>query len=188
MPHKEVFFQDLSLYFILKPLLDKSDIIFNFTKEETYLLKKSIVISVLVIVCISIFTIQAGTIVQDLINMENKAYSNHNKSIVIFTHKKHSEEYKVNCGECHHDEKNNPLKNLKIGDSVQNCIECHKIPGEKPKGKDSPKQTRSQELAYHAEALHGNCRGCHKSHNKEKNLKTKDSGFAPITCKDCHKD
>ena len=31
----------------------------------------------------------------------------------------------IGCGECHHDKDNKPLNNLKIGDDVQNCIECH---------------------------------------------------------------
>ena len=92
----------------------------------------------------------------------------------------------VGIGECHHDEKNQPLDSLQMGDNVQNCIECHKIPGEKPKGKDAPKLTRQQELEYHAEAIHDNCRGCHKAHNKEKGLKSKDPGYAPTSCKDCH--
>ena len=133
-------------------------------------------------------TLHAGTAVQDIIKMDNKAYPEHKKGIVEFSHKKHAEEYGASCGECHHDEKNQPLKNLKAGDNVQNCIECHKTPGEKPKGKDAPKLTRSQELEYHAEAIHDNCRDCHKDYNKEKGLKAKDPGFAPTTCKECHKE
>ena len=130
--------------------------------------------------------IYAGTQVPDVVKMENKAYTKHKKGIVEFSHKKHVEAYKAGCGECHHDADNKPLENLKMGDEVQNCIECHKIPGEKPKGKDAPKLTREQELEYHAEAIHDNCRGCHKSHNKEKGLKRDDPGYAPTSCKQCH--
>ncbi len=61
--------------------------------------------------------------------MDNKAYSEHTKSISTFSHKKHNEEYKIGCGECHHDAKGKPLNDLKLGDDVQGCIECHKIPG-----------------------------------------------------------
>ena len=132
--------------------------------------------------------LNAGTTVSDVIKMENKAYSEHKRSIVEFSHKKHAEEYGAACGDCHHDDKGKPLTDLKAGDSVQSCIECHKTPGEKPKGKDAPKLTKTQELEYHAEAVHENCRECHKKFNKEKGLTAKDAGYAPTTCKQCHKE
>jgi hypothetical protein len=74
----------------------------------------------------------AATTVQDVIRMENKAYEEHTKAIVDFTHKKHNEEYKIGCGECNHDDKGKPLNNFKLGDEVQSCIECHQIPGQMP--------------------------------------------------------
>lgn len=130
--------------------------------------------------------IYAGTAVQDAIKMENKAYKSHKKSIVTFSHKKHVEDYKAGCGECHHDKNNKPLDKLKAGDDVQNCIECHKIPGERPKGKGAPKLTKKERLAYHAEAIHYNCKDCHKKFNRKKGLKSKDKGAAPTTCNTCH--
>jgi len=133
--------------------------------------------------------ILAGTDVPDVIRLENKAYKKHKKGIVEFTHKKHMDEYakkapdlyKDGCGECHHDEDNKPLVNLKEGDDVQNCIECHKKPSERPKGKDKPKLSKKERLAYHAEALHYNCKDCHKKYNKMTKKKT-----APTTCAKCH--
>ncbi|MEW5908923.1 MAG: cytochrome c3 family protein [Thermodesulfobacteriota bacterium] len=125
----------------------------------------------------------------DVIKMQNKAYEKHTKGIVEFSHKKHAEEYakkspelyKNGCGECHHDDKGKPLSALKETDPVKSCAECHKKPGEKPKGKDAPKLTKKQELEYHAEAIHDNCKGCHKNFN----TKTK-SKAAPETCAKCH--
>ena len=125
--------------------------------------------------------IYAGTTVPDVIEMNNKAYAKHSKGIVKFSHKKHSTDYKIGCGECHHDANNKPLTNLTAGDNVQNCIECHKKPGEKPKGKDAPKLTKEQGREYHAEAIHDNCKGCHRDYNK-KNQTQK----APTTCSKCH--
>ena len=125
--------------------------------------------------------IYAGTEVQDVINMENKAYAKHKKGIVIFSHKKHIEDYNAGCGECHHDADSKPLNNLKAGDDVQSCIECHKKPGERPKGKGAPKLTKKQRLEYHAEAIHYNCKGCHKKFNKKTGTKA-----APTTCTKCH--
>ena len=117
----------------------------------------------------------AGTEVADMIKMENKAYEKHTKAIVDFSHKKHNVEYKNDCGVCHHDENNKPIEGLKIGDNVQGCIECHKIPGKFKK--DSP----GKKLDYHADAIHKNCVDCHKAINKAAGNKN-----APATCTKCH--
>ena len=145
--------------------------------------KKLLLIAVIVGISLLFITagIYAGTKVPDVIKMENKAYKKHKKSIMTFSHKKHIEEYKAGCGECHHDDKGKPLNNLKIGDNVQNCIECHKKPGERPKGKGAPKLSKKQRLDYHAEALHYNCKDCHKKFNKKNKTKK-----APTTCTKCH--
>ncbi len=154
-------------------------------------MKKKFVLKIagigVVLLCMAgIGVLYAGTEVKDVIKMENKAYETHKKAIVMFSHKKHTEDYKAGCGECHHDENNKPLNNIKIGDDVKNCIECHKIPSERPKGKGAPKLTKKERLAYHAESIHYNCKDCHKKFNKEKGLKSKDKGAAPVTCAQCH--
>lgn len=130
-------------------------------------------------------SLYAGAEVADVIKMEDKAYETHKKGIVMFTHKKHAEEYKIGCGECHHDENNKPLDNLKGCDKVQKCIECHKKPA-MIKGKEAKGLTKEQKREYHANAIHDNCKTCHKKFNKEKGLKSKDKGAAPTTCKACH--
>lgn len=79
--------------------------------------------------------IYAGKTVPDCVKMENKAYTEHKKSIVDFSHKKHNVEYKAGCGECHHDAEGKPLNELKMGDEVQNCIACHSKAGRPPKAK-----------------------------------------------------
>ena len=133
--------------------------------------------------------IQAGTQVDDVIKMQNPAYSEHTKGIVEFTHKKHAAEYGAKCGDCHHDDKGQPLADLKEGDDVKGCIECHSKPGEVPKElkkewKDKKlKKEETDKLAreYHAEALHDNCQGCHKQWNKDNKSKA-----APTSCTACH--
>ena len=137
--------------------------------------------------------IYAGTQVKDEVKMEDKAYTEHTKSIVTFTHMKHAKEYaeqnpklyKNGCGECHHDKDNKPLTNLKEGDEVQKCIECHKKPGYMT-GKEAKGLSKEQKREYHANAIHDNCKSCHKKFNKSKNLKSKDPGATPVTCKQCH--
>jgi cytochrome c553 len=124
----------------------------------------------------------------DIIRMENKAYEKHKKGIVEFDHKKHQDDYakqypefyKNGCGECHHDKDGKPLS-LNVDDPVESCIACHKIPGERPKGKNAPKLNKKQRLEYHAEALHYNCKDCHKKFNKKYKPKK-----APTTCAKCH--
>jgi hypothetical protein len=161
-------------------------------------MNKKLLIGV-VVGCAAIFVaagIYAKT-VPDVIKMEDPAYKERKKGVVEFSHGKHQKDYakeypdlyKRGCGECHHDKDNKPLTKLKEGDDVQRCIECHKKPGEVPK--DLKKKWREQkvkraekkkmELEYHAEALHDNCRGCHKKFNKKYKPKK-----APTTCTKCH--
>ena len=141
--------------------------------------------------------IYAATKVVDEIRLKNKAYSNHKEAVVIFQHRKHQSEYREKnpglfnsqCGECHHekvnDKKNKPLVNLKEGGEVKNCIECHKK-ADYVKGKKAQGLSDVQKREYHANAMHDNCKACHKTYNKQKGLKQKDKGYAPVTCKSCH--
>jgi hypothetical protein len=135
----------------------------------------------------------AGKEVKKVIKMDNKAYGKHTKGIVTFDHMKHAKEfakkhpdlYKNGCGECHHDKDNKPLTKLKEGDEVQNCIECHKKIGYL-RGKEARGLTKKQKLEYYANAMHDNCRGCHRKFNKKMKLRSKDKGAAPTSCKQCH--
>lgn len=129
----------------------------------------------------------AGTTVEDQFTMKTKEYTKHTYHPVPFTHKKHHEDYKIGCGECHHDADGKALE-LSLGDDVQRCIECHDKPGKAPRQKGK-KLTKKEKLAYHAEALHGNCIACHKDVNKAFKKKAKDKkakGPAPTSCKKCH--
>ncbi len=141
--------------------------------------------------------IYAATEVADEIRLENKAYTNHKEAIVIFQHRKHQGEYREKnpelfssqCGECHHekvnDKENKPLVNLKEGDEVKNCIECHQKAAY-VQGKKAKALSEVQRRQHHANAMHENCKDCHKKYNKKKGLKSKDEGYAPNTCKSCH--
>jgi len=154
--------------------------------------KKYIRISV--VVALATLFIAAGIYakaVPDVIPLQDPAYKKHKKGVVKFEHKKHWDDYakeypefyKNGCGECHHDKDNKPLTELKDGDEVQKCIECHKIAAEAPKGKKAKKKLSKKEKIkdYHAEALHANCRVCHKKFNKKYKPKK-----APTTCTKCH--
>ena len=102
-----------------------------------------------------------------------------------FTHKKHTTDYDISCGECHHDASGKSLE-LAAGDNVQRCIECHDKPGKAPK-KGKKKLKGKAKLQYHAEAMHANCISCHKTFNKDFKKKSgKKKGPAPTSCKKCH--
>lgn len=156
---------------------------------------------VLVVVGCAALFVAAGIYakeVPEVIRLEDPAYKEHKKGVVEFTHGKHQKEYaqkypdlyQKKCGECHHDKDNKPLTKLKEGDDVQRCIECHKIADEMPKeikkelrkNKASRKEIKKKEMEYHAEALHDNCRGCHRKYNR----KYKPQKKAPTTCAKCH--
>ena len=159
------------------------------------MIKKHLLVSG--IIAIVTFCIAAGIYakaVPDVIELKDPAYEKHKKGVVHFEHKKHQndyaeqypEYYKNGCGECHHDKDGKPLSNLKEGDDVQKCIECHKIAAEAPKGKKAKKKLSKKEKIkdYHAEALHANCKDCHKKYNKK--YKPEKAKKAPTTCTTCH--
>lgn len=127
--------------------------------------------------------LQAGTTVKDTFKLETDGYKKRKKGapkykLVEFTHKKHAEDYGISCGECHHDDKGQPLAGLKMGDDVQKCSECHNKFKKDKKNKD--------DIMVHENALHGNCIDCHK----EVNIKAGDpkgrKGPAPTSCSKCH--
>lgn len=124
-----------------------------------------------------VVALQAGTTVPTEIKMQ--AAYDHTKSIPVFTHQKHVTDHKIACGECHHDDKGKP-RNLKEGDDVKSCFECHNKPGEL-KGKKAKGLSKKEKLAYHANAMHENCVGCHRTYNRENKTKA-----APQKCTDCH--
>ncbi len=86
----------------------------------------------------------------DTMKMEDASYK-HTKEIVEFSHKKHAEDYKVACGECHHDKDGKALNDLTADSKVQKCIECHSKPG-KAKGqmeaKGKPRKNSSTMLTH----------------------------------------
>lgn len=107
--------------------------------------------------------------VPDEVKIENEGYKKDKKGPVKLSHKKHSQEFKVGCTDCHHDYKDG--KNVwKEGDPVKKCSACHDP--ETKKGKADKLQN----------AYHKNCKNCHKDMVKEG--KAKDAPFKK--CNDCH--
>lgn len=103
-----------------------------------------------------------------------------------FGHKKHAEDYKIACTDCHHTYKEG--KNVwKEGDPVKRCEECHTIV-------DLAKKKDPMSLYF---AYHTNCVGCHKALMKEYKKEAKAAKAAgkpkpkkpkvPVGCTKCHK-
>lgn len=115
-----------------------------------------------------------------VIKMKNeKAFQQHRMGIVQFDHEKHfadkPEGYGLGCGECHHDENGMPLTELRAGDSVQDCFECHDKAGRPQRDSSmSPEEWEQEQLKYYYGAIHNNCMDCHKEMG------------GPKTCTECH--
>jgi hypothetical protein len=107
--------------------------------------------------------------VPEEVTISNEGYKTDKKGPVKLSHKKHAEEYKVDCLECHHKYENG--KNvLKKGDPIEKCGKCH-----------SPVKKEGKVLKLNL-AYHKNCKDCHK-----KIVEQDSSKKAPFKkCNDCH--
>lgn len=112
---------------------------------------------------------------KDVMIMKSEVFKEHTKPVISFTHKKHNEEYKIDCKECHHIYEEG--KNVwKIGDEAKKCGSCHNKEGKPPKD-----VKEKEKILYLMEAIHQNCLGCHKEVKKKD--KEKD---VPTACPKCH--
>ena len=131
----------------------------------------------LTVVCTGVVFLSVGALIAadapDTIKLESPVYKKHTKAIITFAHKKHAADYKIACTECHHVYKDG--KNVwKDCDEVQKCEACHSEP-KKPRG-DKTKMSKAEKIKkYHYDAIHANCRDCHKELKK-----------GPTTCTKCH--
>lgn len=130
--------------------------------------------------------IQAGTQADDVITMKSQLLDATRKKspdakkpykLVEFTHKKHHDEYKISCGDCHHDNDGKPLADLKEGDDVKKCEACHTHATSGDKTFQGKYKKNPVDIMHLESAIHENCIGCHK----EKGLKV------GTKCGDCHK-
>jgi hypothetical protein len=121
--------------------------------------------------------IYAGTEVADEIIMnynkyEKRLFKTSNRNFVKFTHTKHNIDYNIACDQCHHID-------LKIGDDVKQCAECH------IELKVTKKNSKSIMLLRNA--YHASCIECHKEFNKEAGDPRGFKASAPPTsCSECH--
>lgn len=105
----------------------------------------------------------------DVVMIDHKEFKVRKKGPVKLNHKKHSEEYGIDCTNCHHDYRNGENVWTET-DPVKSCVECHDP--EKGQG-DVPKLQN---------AYHRNCRDCHQELIKQGKSETAPSK----KCNDCH--
>jgi len=168
--------------------LDRINILGSGGKTKTMKMSRALILTVVAVIGLAVMG--SGLFaadVPDVIQMKDPIYSAHTRGIVSFTHTKHYADYGISCGECHHDDKGQPLADLKTGDTTHRCSECHSKPGDVPRTalKDLAEDAKTKlTLEYHAGAMHLNCIGCHKDWNKEHGKRGPEG--APISCNDCH--
>jgi len=115
--------------------------------------------------------------VPDEVTIESKLWKAKTYGPAKLTHKKHVDDHKVPCLDCHHVYKDG--KNVwKEGDAVQKCDACHTCVKTGKALKDATPEEQKLSLFN---AFHDNCKGCHAKHNKEHNTKA-----APVKCTECH--
>jgi hypothetical protein len=135
-------------------------------------------IMVAMFVCTAAWAVSAADKQQapDTITIQATLWPQVTKGPVTLSHKKHAEEYKAPCTECHHDIKDG--KNVwKEGDAVKKCQECHTEPTVQMEKKLPPDQQKlNLKLAFH-----NNCQECHKKYKKDHA-----DSKAPVTCSGCH--
>ena len=124
------------------------------------MLKKKFFI-VLAVALSAVFFLTIGSLtamdMPDTITMNSKVFSKHTKNLVTFHHKKHADNAKISCTDCHHVYKDG--KNVwKEGDPVKKCDTCHTKTGKPPKGMKKAEKIKE----YCKYAMHANCKGCHK--------------------------
>ena len=138
--------------------------------------KKLLTLFVVLIAGLS-FLVATGVLiasdVPDEVMIETEGYKKDKKGPVKLTHKKHSEEHKVSCNDCHHEYKDG--KNCwNEEDPVKKCAECH-----------NPMKQKDEEVRNLKKAYHNNCQGCHKTLKEDGKIPEEE--FNKLKkCTNCH--
>ncbi len=147
--------------------------------------KKILILFIAIGICLSsiVSSLNAETefpyeITMDYNPYEKRKYTPPQYEVFVFSHEIHNLEYEISCGGCHHDKDGEPLAELKAGDPVQRCVECH------IELKKTKKNRKSIILLENA--IHENCKICHKKINIEAGDPKGRKGPAPVACKECH--
>ena len=107
----------------------------------------------------------------DEVVIKSSLWKNKKYEDAKLSHKKHAEDYKIQCDQCHHIYKDG--KNTwKEGDKVEKCEACHTSA---KTGKDLREASAEEKKLSLYTAFHDNCKDCHKKEQK-----------GPVKCIECH--
>ena len=137
------------------------------------LLKKGVSFVAVAVAVMFLWVAFSAAVVEcpDDIVIETKGWSKDKYEPTPLSHKKHANEYKIQCKECHHVYEDG--KNVwEEGQEVQKCSECHNV---YKLGKDLREATEEEKKLSLFKAYHDNCKGCHKKEQK-----------GPVKCTECH--
>lgn len=99
---------------------------------------------------------------------------------VTFTHEKHVKEYKLECGQCHHDGSGDPLTDMESDEEIDRCTDCHDQEG-LLRGQALDDASPDEVLEHYPNAMHQLCISCHKEHNNRTHTLS-----ANEACRGCH--
>jgi len=100
---------------------------------------------------------------------------------VTFTHKRHIQLSKGDCGRCHHDGDGDPVTGGDEVDEAVSCADCHGEEG-LMRGNALDNASPDEVLEQTPNAMHMLCVGCHKKSNNGAHALN-----APESCRGCHK-
>ena len=94
------------------------------------------------------------------------------RNYVEFPHSLHVMDFELSCEQCHH-------VDLKLGDEVQPCAECHI--------ELTPTKKNRKSIMLLRNAYHASCIECHKTFNTEAgDPRGLDESAPPTSCSECH--
>ena len=85
---------------------------------------------------------------------------------VTFKHSEHIAKHKLACSTCHH--------GIKTDEEAKACSACHKT-------------EKVEKTPSYKDALHKNCKDCHKKYKEDAAAKGVKLDALPTLCKHCHK-
>jgi len=85
---------------------------------------------------------------------------------VTFKHSEHIAKHKLACSTCHH--------GIKTDEEAKACSACHKT-------------EKVEKTPSYKDALHKNCKDCHKKYKEDAAAKGVQLDALPTLCKHCHK-
>ncbi len=94
------------------------------------------------------------------------------RNYVEFPHALHVMDFELSCEQCHH-------LDLKMGDEVQPCADCHI--------ELTPTKKNRKSIILLRNAYHATCIDCHKEFNKKAgDPRGFDESAPPTSCSECH--